>query len=78
MVWLIGYDQRKTKEGKIYFIEYLKYTADITDGECVAQVFNSESRHDKLFGGISPGMKVPGLKIGWDKEKNQNFVYSIY
>ena len=78
MVWLIGYDRRKSKEGNVYYIEYLKYTADISNGECVAQVFNSEERHDRLFGSVQPGEKCPGLKVGYDKEKHQNFVYSIY
>ena len=77
MVWLIGYDKRKTKEGKVFFVEYVKYSADISAGECVAQVFNGEERHNRLFGSVRPGDPCPDLKIGYDKEKKQNFVYCV-
>lgn len=78
MVTLIGYDRRKSKEGKAYYVEFLKYTADILEGECVAQTFNSEERHDRLFQGAKPGDQIPGLKVGYDKEKGQHFCYSAW
>lgn len=76
MVTLIGYDIRR-KEDKVFYIEYIKYNAEISAGECVAQVFNSADRHDRLFGQAKIGDQIPGLKVGYDREKKQNFVYSV-
>lgn len=72
MVDIVGYNKKKSKEGKTFVVLYYKSDKKITDGNAYGSVIASDEYAKKLIQHAALGGQ---LGKGWSKKEKREFLY---